>query len=170
MAEEERLRQIEHQLVEVDQSNISLRESIEAIRVPLGVIADIQQEQREIRATATKAATAAVAATVKSKARDQRTRRAMKWSAGGGLVLLLVVTFLTFTALIGYVGDLLDDSNSGRYAGCVTRNDAVRVQAGRDRRLAEIVADPAESKVYASSAADLAGLLVDCEQYRQGAK
>jgi hypothetical protein len=92
MADEERLRQIEHQLSEVDASNISLRESIEGIRVPLDVLADVQREQGEVRRAAEIAKNKAVAVEAATLTRAARAKRV----AGVALVALAILAGSTY--------------------------------------------------------------------------
>ncbi len=167
MGGDDRLRQIEQQLVEVERSSISLRQSIDGLRVPLDVLAEVQTEQREIRRQAESAERKAAAAQDLASIRDYRTKRVLRLVAAGGISLLLLVTFLTFTSLIQHVNSLLAAQDAARYAGCLTRNEAVTVEVNRERTLAEVEhLGPKVAAAHIDSAAALSKLLIDCGQYR----
>lgn len=186
----ERLDSIEQQMARSSQATTDLRLSVEALREPIRVIAEIKAENQETRRrveSAQKAAEAARVAGVEREAalrkasaeRDRRVRRSTLLALTLGAGLLLLVTTMTFVALIGYVHTLLDeqreatvkaevDRRQASYRSCLTRNEAVSVQSKREHILADLnEGSPAGRKAHADSARELDRLLIDCDQYKR---
>lgn len=167
--DEDRLARIEGQLARNERASSDLRASVEALGVPLGTLADIQAEQRDIRARADQAANQAEAAHRVSTARAVRARRSLLLVGVGAVALLLLVTSLTFAGLIAYVRSLMDADLAARYQACVTRNEAVVVQVRRERILADLdrAGFAARAQAHTNSADALQRLLVNCDPARR---
>jgi hypothetical protein len=160
--------QIEERLDRVQAAATSLRQSVDALNVPVTQIAELQRENREIRVQAETASQKAEEAERVSVERGRRGGQVLLYGGVGGVVVLLVVTFLTFVSVIVFVQGLIDQQNAARYQSCLTRNQAVTVQARREDILALLPGpSAAERAAHADSARELKKLLVDCAQYKR---
>lgn len=87
MADDAKLAEIEAQLARMDASTVELRRSIQGLTVPLETLADIQQEQRDIKLAAETAASKADAIEGRAIERARVVRRAL---VAGAVALLLL--------------------------------------------------------------------------------
>jgi hypothetical protein len=166
--DEARLNQIEGRIDRAGQATSDLRAAVEALHEPIALIAEIKQENQEIRRKTDDAAEKAALAKKTADARASRGRTSWIVAGAVGIAVLLMVTALTFAVLLRYVHGLLEQEQAGRYRACVTRNAAVQVQVKRERILAALDGiSAAERQAHADSATDLQRLLINCEQYQE---
>ena|SRR5690242_14697105 len=186
MVDDDRLAQIERGLREAASATTDLRLSIQSLNTVASEVATLQRQQvetsRKAEAADAKAATAEQRADQVDAATAERLSRSKRVGvlAGFGIILLLLlVSFLSFRSAVIYVQDLTqrveqraDEADradrENRYSGCVTRNAAVAAQAERERQLAALPGlSPAEANIHARSAGIFNGLTVDCTKIRR---
>ncbi len=161
---DEKLRHIEHQLVENEASTTALRQSIDGLKVPLDTLADIQQEQREIKQAAAKADAKAERLALETTERTKRSRRAAKIAGVGALLALLLVSALSLVAVLRYVNELQAEQDASRFPACVKRNAQVQVEIVREQQLAAAETAPRLRKIHQESASATQALLIDCNK------
>jgi hypothetical protein len=160
---DEKLRQIEHQLVENEASTTALRQSIDGLKVPLDTLAEIQREQREIKQAAERADAKADRLALESRDRSQRARRVTRLAVSAVVLAILLVNFLTLISVLRHVNALQAERDAARYPACKTRNEQTLVNVRREQQLAAVETEPALRAIHQRSASETQLLLIDCD-------
>jgi hypothetical protein len=162
--EGDRLDRIERVVSDTRADNQTLRESITGLTSALSTVAEVQRDQKILKAQQAESDKKAVEAKRLATARARRARRAA-WLAGIGFsIALLLVNGLTLISATRHVNELQRQTNQSRYPACLSRNEQAKTDARRELALAAAEKDPDVRAIHEKSARDTTSHLIDCEE------
>ncbi len=154
---------LEERFAALEASNTSLGADVQALTATLGILSEVQTEQREMARKNAEVSRRVRDVENEARERAARAQRVATRVAVAAAILLPLASLLVYYVLFSQLTGLLNQTRAERIKSCEARNSATMSNARREGRLAAVEPNPDVAKIHAESARELSAALVNCD-------